>query len=190
MSAELAPTADRNHRVGIIAASLAIGMLGMAYASVPLYQLFCQVTGFGGTTQRATSAPSEIVPQLVEVRFDANTDRDLPWEFRPKQTVVNIKIGEQGLAFYQAKNVSDKPITGMASFNVSPDIAGQYFHKIQCFCFNEQRLEPGQTIDMPVIYYVDPEILKDPTARALREITLSYTFHRQPETADARGAGE
>lgn len=176
---------------GVGAAGLAAGMLGLAYASVPLYQLFCQVTGFGGTTQRAEAAEAPgAVAEMMKVRFDANVSPSLAWEFKPLQTSSTVRMGERKLAFFQATNLTDKPITGVATFNVSPDTAGKYFVKIQCFCFNEQTLQPGETVDMPVSYYVDPALLTDANARRIDEITLSYTFFpraeetpKKPETA-------
>jgi cytochrome c oxidase assembly protein subunit 11 len=160
-----------------MAAAFAAGMLGLAYASVPLYRLFCQVTGFGGTTQRAVAddAPGAVATTM-SVRFDANVAPGLGWKFVPVDTQTTVRIGERRLAFYQATNLTDQPITGVATFNVSPDTAGAYFVKIQCFCFNEQTLQPGETVDMPVSYYIDPALLDDASARKIDEITLSYTF--------------
>lgn len=173
----------RIRRTGLIAGGIAIGMLGMAYAAVPLYKLFCQVTGFDGTTQRVSASAlpgADILQRLggktVQVRFDANVTSGVPWKFAPVQTVDTIKIGERRMAFYRAQNISDVPVTGTATFNVTPETAGKYFSKIQCFCFTEQTLQPGESIDMPVTYFVDPAILDDPDARKIEEITLSYTF--------------
>lgn len=173
----MAPNPVKNLRVALLAASVAAGMVGLSYASVPLYRLFCQVTGFGGTTQRADAAPQHATEQTIRIQFDANTSSGLGWAFHPVQESVTVKIGEQTLAFYKATNISDKPLTGTAVFNVTPVQAGVYFNKIQCFCFTEQLLEPGQSIDMPVSFFVDPEILKDPDAAGIKEITLSYTFY-------------
>lgn len=164
-------------RTGWMSAAFAAGMLGLAFASVPLYRIFCQVTGFGGTTQRATVADAPgAVAETMKIRFDGNVSPDLGWKFAPVETQTTVRIGERKLAFFRATNLTDKPITGIATFNVSPDTAGAYFVKIQCFCFNEQTLQPGQTVDMPVSYYVDPDLLKDESARKIDEITLSYTF--------------
>jgi cytochrome c oxidase assembly protein subunit 11 len=179
---------------GLAAAGLAAAMLGLAYASVPLYELFCRVTGFGGTTQRAASAQAPgAIGKLVSVRFDANVAPGLGWSFRPVETLATVAIGERKLAFYRATNHTDKPITGIATFNVSPDTAGAYFVKIQCFCFNEQTLQPGETVDMPVSYYVDPAILDDADGRRIDEITLSYTFFPREEgeamSSQTAGAG-
>ena len=172
-----APDGKRNLRTAATAASVAIGMVGLSYAAVPLYRMFCQVTGFGGTTQRADAAPAEASTKTMVVRFDANTSESLHWAFHPEQQVVTVKIGEQNLAAYKATNLSDKPLTGSAVFNVTPPQAGAYFNKIQCFCFTEQTLQPGQSIDLPVSYFVDADILNDPDAAGIKEITLSYTFY-------------
>ena len=172
-----APRNPRNLRVAIMAASVAAGMVGLSFASVPLYRLFCQVTGFGGTTQRAETAPAQSLGQTVSVRFDANTSGKLKWAFHPLQGPVTVKFGEQSMAYYEAVNRSDETLTGTAVFNVMPPQAGAYFNKIQCFCFTEQTLQPGQQVRMPVVFYVDPAILKDPAARDVEEITLSYTFY-------------
>ena len=171
------PNQAKNLRVAIIAASVAAGMVGMSYAAVPLYRLFCQVTGFGGTTQRAEAAPVQASEKTVSVRFDANTSGNLAWAFHPVQTSMTVKVGEQNMAYYKATNISDRPLTGSAVFNVTPPQAGAYFNKIQCFCFTEQTLEPGQSIEMPVSYFVDPDMLEDPDAAGIKEITLSYTFY-------------
>ena len=158
--------------VGVI---LVMGSL--AWASVPMYDLFCRVTGWGGATDVAEAAMDEPLEQTVTVRFDASLEAGMPWEFRPEQKKVTLRIGEEGLAFYEAHNPTDRPIAGTASFNVSPYAAGAYFSKIQCFCFDEQVLQPGQTVSMPVTFFVEPEILEDPDARFVKTITLSYTFH-------------
>jgi cytochrome c oxidase assembly protein subunit 11 len=175
----MSATARKNGRTAALAALLALAMVGLAFASVPLYRLFCQVTGFGGTTMRAASdaAPGPIAGKEVNVRFDANVARSLAWQFKPERTVETVAIGEREMAFYTAKNLSARPITGTATFNVTPVKAGQYFTKIQCFCFDEQTLKPGEEVRMPVIFYVDPKILDDPEARKISEITLSYTFY-------------
>jgi cytochrome c oxidase assembly protein subunit 11 len=170
--------AKRNGRTAGLAALLVLAMAALAFASVPLYRLFCQVTGFDGTTMRATGdAPGAIAGKTVSVRFDANTAPALPWSFKPEQATQRISIGERDIAFYLAKNLSDRPLTGTASFNVSPVWAGKYFNKIQCFCFNEQTLQPGQEMRMPVVFFVDPKIADDPDAGRISEITLSYTFY-------------
>ncbi len=175
----------RNRRVGLIAMGIALAALGVGYAAVPLYRIFCQRTGFNGTTQRSTAAEAaevKVSDKKIMVRFDANVDRNMPWQFHPDQVSQTIAIGARSLAHFSARNTSDKPIIGRASFNVEPEQAGIYFHKIQCFCFSEQTLQPGQQVDMPVIYYVDPKILQDPDTRDVQAITLSYTFHKTPDS--------
>ena len=179
--------AARNNRTGFLMALFALGMLGLAFASVPLYRLFCQVTGFGGTTMRAdeSALPSTPTGTILNVRFDANTSSALPWSFQPEERVARAAVGARKMAFFTAKNLSDRPVTGTASFNVTPLKAGQYFNKIQCFCFTEQTLAPGQEVRMPVVYFVDPRILDDEDARRISEITLSYTFYPVDQAADA-----
>ncbi|MET1755352.1 cytochrome c oxidase assembly protein [Novosphingobium sp. RD2P27] len=180
MSAHVAHTVDRNRRTALIGLAVAGAMLGLGFASVPLYRMFCQVTGFGGTTQRVTdeaAAKVQAASDTISVRFDANVERGMRWEFKPLQRTDRVTIGARDMAIFWAKNTSDEPITGTATFNVEPAYVGKYFSKIQCFCFTEQRLEPGQEIRMPVLYYVDPAILNDPDAKDVQQITLSYTFH-------------
>lgn len=170
----------RNRRVGLTALGLALAMLGLGYAAVPLYRLFCQVTGFGGTTQRVSEAQAATVSvsgRTISIRFDANVERGMPWQFKPLQVTDTVSIGARDMAIYSARNSSDQPVTGMATFNVEPEQAGKYFNKIQCFCFTEQTLKPGEEVRMPVLYYVDPKILDDPDTRDIEQITLSYTFH-------------
>ena len=169
--------AGRSNRfVALSAAAVVVSMLGLSFAAVPLYRVFCQVTGFGGTTQQAEAGSSEILEQKIVVRFDSNVAKNLPWNFKPVQRTVEVKIGETALVFYRATNSSDKPVTGTASFNVTPEVAGSYFSKIECFCFTEQLLQPGQSVEMPVQFFVDPEITRDVSTRDIKEITLSYTF--------------
>ncbi len=169
--------ARRNGRTAGFAALLVLAMVGLAFASVPLYRLFCQVTGIGGTTQRAAEAPGPVPGKEVAVRFDANVASALPWRFGPEKAREIVSIGEREMAFYSAKNLSARPVKGTATFNVTPVQAGKYFSKIQCFCFNEQTLRPGEEVRMPVVYFVDPRILQDPDTRGISEITLSYTFY-------------
>ena len=152
-------------------------MGAMAWASVPLYNLFCAVTGYGGETGRAESADAEILDRTIKVKFDASKERGMPWEFKPQQTEMTLRIGEEGLAFYEAYNPTDRPIAGQASYNVYPYEAGGYFNKIECFCFTEQVLMPGERVQMPVNFFVDPEIVDDPDAKHINHITLSYTFY-------------
>lgn len=151
-------------------------MLGISYAAVPLYELFCRVTGYGGTTSRAEAASEIILATPIGVRFDSNVANSLPWQFRPVSREVEVKIGEAITIEYEAKNIADFTTTGTATFNVSPESAGVYFNKIECFCFNEQTLGPGETVRMPVNFFVDPEIVDDIDANWIKTITLSYTF--------------
>ena len=163
---------------------IVVGMCLLTAASVPLYRLFCQVTGYGGTTQIATAPSTKISDKTLIMRFDANVSGDLPgWKFQPKQRTIDVRYGENKIAVYLATNTTDKPMTGTASFNVTPEVAGVYFNKIECFCFTEQTLQPGESVEMPVSFYVDPEMLKDSDAGHLSQLTLSYTFHRVNETA-------
>jgi cytochrome c oxidase assembly protein subunit 11 len=166
----------RNLRVAALAGALAAAMLGLAYASVPLYRLFCQVTGFGGTPQRAEAAPGA-GGDTIAIRFDANVSGALGWSFHAAQPVMHVTAGEQSLAHYTAINRSGTTITGRAVFNVTPPSAGIYFNKIECFCFSEQTLAPGQRADLPVVFFVDPDIRADAETAGVREITLSYTFY-------------
>ncbi len=177
-------SSGKNARLALILGGLVCSMVGLAFASVPLYQLFCQVTGFGGTTQVSEAMPETTLDRVMKVRFNADIHRDLPWHFQPVQKEVVVKVGEPGLAFYEARNLSNRPITGTATFNVTPLKAGQYFSKVQCFCFEEQRLEPGETVNMGVSFYVDPAIAEDPNLDEVAAITLSYTFFSLPEEED------
>lgn len=179
------PAGARHRRVAVACAAVALAMVGAAYAAVPLYRLFCQATGYGGTTQRAAAPSAAPLARTITVRFDANTNH-LPWVFAPAERTREVRVGETTLAFYRAENTSDKPVTGTATFNVTPEIAGSYFYKIECFCFTEQTLEPGQSVEMPVSFYVDRSILDDPDAKRLSQITLSYTFY----PASKGGAGK
>ena len=188
MARAVNPVARQNRKVAMIAAGVAVAMLGLGYASVPLYRIFCQVTGFGGTTMRVTEAQAatvRTVDKTMIIRFDGNVERDMPWQFHPVQNKDTVSVGARDMAVFTAKNLSNEPITGTASFNVAPEQAGKYFSKIQCFCFTEQTLKPGEEVRMPVIYYVDPKILDDPDTRDIDEITLSYTFHKTAEGAKA-----
>ncbi len=171
----------RNLTVVFLSVGVIFGMFGLVAASVPLYRLFCQVTGYGGTTQRAEAASEVVSDETITVRFNADVNSRLPWRFQPEQRAMTLAIGESGLAFYQATNLSARVITGTATFNVTPFKAGPYFNKIACFCFTEQTLQPGQTVDMPVSFFVDPAILEDPDLADVHTITLSYTFF---ESAD------
>jgi cytochrome c oxidase assembly protein subunit 11 len=172
---------DKDTRLALALVGIAAGMAGLSYASVPLYRMFCQVTGIEGTTRRAAAAPRQILARRVTIRFDANTDPHLPWAFKPAQLAQKIRIGEVMLAKYHVQNLSAEPITASASFNVVPEEAGLYFKKIHCFCFDLQTLKPGEAVDMPLTYFVDPEIAKDHRLNELGEITLSYTFYRRDD---------
>ncbi len=165
-------------RTGLLAASMGLGMFGLGFASEPLYRMFCQVTGFGGTTQKNLNgvAPGAVAGKSMVIRFDANRDAALPWAFGPEVNRQEVQVGARQMAFYTAENQAKTDVTGMATFNVSPAQAGPYFVKTQCFCFNEQKLAGGQKIRMPVLFYVDPKILTDPDTKDIEEITLSYTF--------------
>lgn len=167
---------SRNNAVFGSCLALVVGMVGLSYAAVPLYDLFCRATGYGGTPQRAAAAPDTVSDRIVTVRFDTNTDPALPWSFQPEQRSVQVKVGENRLVFFRAVNNTDRSIVGRATFNVVPERAGRYFSKVQCFCFNEQRLDAGQSIEMPVSFFVAPEILTDRDGSHIHEITLSYTF--------------
>jgi cytochrome c oxidase assembly protein subunit 11 len=182
-----------NRKVALTAASAALTMLGLGFASVPLYRIFCEATGYDGTTRRVDEAQAATIQDsghTLSIRFDANVERGMPWQFKPLQRTDTISIGVRDMALFWAKNTSDKPITGTASFNVEPEQAARYFNKIQCFCFTEQTLKPGEEVRMPVIYYVDPAFLKDPDNKDVQQITLSYTFHVSPDqpaqVADAK----
>lgn len=178
-------------RTALIAAAIAVAMLGLGFAAVPLYRMFCQVTGFGGVPQRATEAQYEASAETVKgqgrqlsIRFDSNTANGLPWDFYPEKRRVTVGVGGKSMAIFIAKNNSDKPVTGRAVFNVTPAQAGPYFTKIQCFCFTEQTLQPGQQVRMPVLFYVDKEFLNDPDDKDVEEITLSYTFYPVEKPGD------
>ena len=167
----------RHRAVAIWCAMLVAAMLGAAYAAVPLYRLFCEVTGFDGTPRIATSPSTKMLDRTVTIRFDANVAPDLPWRFEPVHTTQQVKIGENALAFYRATNASDRPIRGTATFNVLPEQAAPFFNKLECFCFKEQLLQPGESLEMPVSFFVDPQIVGDKDARGVAHITLSYTFY-------------
>ena len=171
-------TKARNKRVLWSCVFVVGGMVGLSYASVPLYKLFCQVTGFGGTTQVASESQVEVSEKTIKVRFNADVNSGLNWQFKPEQREITVRLGEDNLAYYMAENMSLTPITGQATYNVTPLKAGQYFNKIACFCFDEQTLEPGQRVDMPVSFYVDPAIAEDINTRDVKTITLSYTFFK------------
>lgn len=169
----------RNRRTMLAAAGVGVAMLALGFASVPLYRIFCEQTGFGGTTQRAEAATAVPVAtgHTMSVRFDSNVAPGMPWRFHPERPTQTVTVGARSMAVFIAKNMSDKPVTGTAAFNVTPTQAGAYFTKIQCFCFTQQTLKPGQEVRMPVLFYVDPKIIDDPDNKDTQQITLSYTFY-------------
>ncbi|MCS6877134.1 MAG: cytochrome c oxidase assembly protein [Geminicoccaceae bacterium] len=175
----------RIRSTALAAVAVIAAMIGLTAAAVPLYDLFCRVTGYGGTTQRAEAPPTRTAETTVTVFFNADVARDLPWRFQPLQRRLEVRPGEQHLAFYAAENRGSEPVVGTATFNVTPHKVGIYFHKLACFCFEQQRLDPGQTIEMPVSFYVDPAMLEDPATREVRQITLSYTFFVDREATEA-----
>ena len=181
--------AGRNTRVGLIALTFAVGMGGMGYAAVPLYRMFCQATGFGGTPRRASEATAAgvrvVAGRTISIRFDANVDPGMKWAFHPEATTQTVAIGARSIAFFTAENTTDHEITGAASYNIAPDEAARYFTKVQCFCFTRQTLRPHEKVRMPVTYYVDPKLLDDHDVNTLQQITLSYTFH--PVEAGPKG---
>ena len=174
-----------NRRTAAILTCIVAAMVSLSFAAIPLYNMFCRVTGFAGTTSVAEKPSDTVLDRTIVVRFDASKDRDMPWDFRPMQREMTIRLGETGLAFFEATNPTDRPIAGQASYNVTPDIAGGYFTKIQCFCFTEQVLQPHERVEMPVTFYVDPDLIEDPQGNRVEVITLSYTMHEEPlpETA-------
>lgn len=179
----------RHYTIAAVCSVVALVMVGASFAAVPLYRLYCQVTGYAGTTQRAEKGSDVVLDRTITVHFDANVASDLPWEFQPAQHKMDVKIGESALAFYKATNTSDRPVTGTAVFNVTPEASGAYFNKVQCFCFTEQRLEPGESMDMAVSFYVDPKFVDDPDTDKLSELTLSYTFYQVPQSKQLGQAG-
>lgn len=185
-------TAGRNTRLALICGAIFAGMVGMAYASVPLYRAFCQLTGFDGTVRKAEAAPDRVLDRKLTIRFDANV-RELPWTFTPDQVSQEVKIGDTGLAFYKVTNNGKTPLTGRASYNVIPESAGLYFQKLECFCFSDQTIQPGQTVEFPVVYFVDPKFAEDFETRGAQEVTLSYTFfpstEKKPQAALGGTAG-
>ena len=176
-----------NGKIAAIAAGVVIGMTGLAFASKPLYDTFCRVTGFGGTTRVAEKAPDQALDREIEIRFDSNVI-DVPLKFQPSKTSLPVRIGEHAIAFYEVTNISDQPVSAIASYNVTPHKAGPYFNKIECFCFEEQWYEPGRTHKLPVIYFVDPAIDEERNMKDVSTITLSYTF--VPTATNAKGAAK
>lgn len=179
--------ARRNRRVAFAAFGTVAGMVGLSFAAVPLYDMFCRMTGYNGTVQTGGPAAPGAVERQVTVRFAATTHPSLPWRFEAAQNAMPVHLGEQGLAFYRAANPAAVPVEGVATYNVTPEVVGKYFHKTACFCFDAQTLQPGQSVEMPVSFWVDPAMAQDPNTRDIRTITLNYTFFRT--LADAERAG-
>ncbi|SVA68830.1 uncharacterized protein METZ01_LOCUS121684 [marine metagenome] len=174
----------------VVLGGVACGMVGLSFAAVPLYDLFCSVTGFGGTTQTADAAPAEVGNRVMAVQFNSDVSNDVPWRFKPSQREVELRVGDVGLAFYTAINESNNTILGSATFNVTPPKAGIYFSKIDCFCFEEQVLRPGESAELPVTFFIDPDIVNDRDMDDVTTITLSYTFFNQGEEALRNYLGE
>ena len=168
----------KNARLGLTVLAVAIGMIGMSYAFVPLYDLFCRVTGIGGTTQVSESLPDHILDRKITVKFNAQTNRNLPWDFKPSMREISVQLGQRGITAYTAENKMRRPTAGTAVYNVTPLKVGKYFHKIQCFCFDEQILKSGEKVDMPLLFYIDPAMNDDPLMEDVDTITLSYTFFK------------
>lgn len=179
---------DKKGLVALMLAGLVAGMVGLSFAAVPLYRMFCQATGYGGVPQVADVAPDKVLDRKIKVRFDTNVDRELPWQFSAEQRSVDVQIGESTLVFFRAHNNTDKSVSGTAGFNVSPEIAGRYFTKIECFCFKQQTLAAGQSVEMPVTFFIDPEFADDESTKNIEEITLSYTFYRSDDPSDVATA--
>jgi cytochrome c oxidase assembly protein subunit 11 len=173
-----APIRTRMARTAALAIGAVVAMTAMAFAAAPLYRAFCVATGYGGTTQVARAAPSRVLTQTVEVRFDTNVATDLPITFTPKQPSETLHIGETGLAFFHIRNDSNQSVTARATYNVTPHVAGQYFNKLECFCFQDRTIGPHQEADLPVVYFVDPNFARDPETAGLDTLTLSYTYFR------------
>jgi cytochrome c oxidase assembly protein subunit 11 len=167
---------NRNARLALICAAIFVGMVGMAYAAVPLYRAFCQATGFDGTVRRARAAPTHALERTMTVRFDTNVN-GVPFDFKPEVTSQDIRIGKTGLAFFKVTNTADHPVTARAVYNVVPETAGVYFEKLECFCFTEQTLQAHQTVEFPMTYFIDPQLASDRETSGIREVTLSYTFY-------------
>jgi len=175
---QIGKVAKRHRAVAMTCTVVVLSMIGLSFAAVPLYRLYCQATGYAGTTQKAEKSSDVVLDRTITMHFDANVAPDLAWRFEPVQRTVDVKIGENALAFYRATNTSNERVTGTAVFNVTPEAAGKHFNKIECFCFTEQTLEAGQSVDMLVSFFVDPAIVDDENANFLTELTLSYTFYR------------
>lgn len=180
--------ARRNRRTAIAAFTMVGTMVGVSFAAVPLYELFCRVTGFGGTPMIGGGPAPGAGQQTITIRFNANTQPNLPWRFEAVQASQTLHVGEEGVAFYRARNTGTGPATGVSTYNVTPETVGRYFHKTACFCFEEQTLTPGQEVDMPLAFWIDPRIADDPNTRNIRTITVSYTFFRTMADAERSGA--
>ncbi|MEQ1669437.1 MAG: cytochrome c oxidase assembly protein [Hyphomicrobium sp.] len=181
-----AKVASSSNRAVVLWCLGALAVMGSVTAASPvLYSIFCQVTGYGGTTQRAIAPSQQVLDRVVTVRFDANVSPQLAWKFEPVQNTIDVKVGENALAFFRATNTSDKPLTGTAAFNVAPETMGLYFNKIECFCFTEQTLQPGQSVEMPVTFFVDPKMMADRDTMGITDLTLSYVFYPVKKTAAA-----
>jgi cytochrome c oxidase assembly protein subunit 11 len=178
----------RNAILGAVVVAAIVGMVGMSFAAIPLYRLFCAATGYGGTPRIGLAAAPGSNGEIIRVRFNADTNPALPWQFAPDQLEVSLKLGEEQVAFYHATNQSNRPVTGMALYNVTPDKVGRYFHKTACFCFNKQTLSGNQSMEFPVSFWVDPAIRTDPSTADVKVITLSYTFYRSLDDAEKSGA--
>jgi cytochrome c oxidase assembly protein subunit 11 len=190
-TAAAAKAASGANRTVVFACLASLAVMGGVTAYSPtLYKIFCQVTGYGGTTQRVVEKSSKIVDRVITVRFDANVSPNLDWKFEPVQNTIDVKLGENAIAFFRATNLSDKPLTGTAAFNVAPDVMGLYFNKIQCFCFTEQTLQPHQSVEMPVTFYVDPKMLDDRDTRDLGNVALSYVFYPVAKPTNKTAAAE
>ncbi len=181
---------SKNQKTAMIVVGVVIGMVGLSFAAVPAYRAFCQVTGWGGTTQRADAGADRTLERTITVRFDSSVSQGLSWEFKPEQISQTLHIGETGLAFYDAENYSDRPVTGRATFNVMPAKAGIYFKKIECFCFTEQTLQPGEKVSMPVTYFIDPAIADDKNLDDIQTITLAYTFFPWDDAPAGAASGD
>ena len=181
-------TAPAPRKTAALLVGVAVMMGALSFAAVPFYSWFCRVTGFAGATVSSATGADRVLDKTVTIRFDASTDRALPWHFKPAVREMKLKIGENAIAFYEAVNNTDETISGTASYNVAPEIAGYYFNKIECFCFTEQTLKPGERVEMPVSFFVDPELVKDRDAGRIRDLTLSYTFHRTDPPAPKQAA--
>ena len=187
MSAMKHRPGSRNRRLAVTMAGVALGMVGLSYAAVPLYQEFCRKTGYGGTTQVATKASDTVGARMMTVRFDTNVASDLPWTLTPEDQTVTVRTGETKTVFFRAVNRSDRETAGLAGYNVAPDQSGAYFNKISCFCFSEQKLGPHETAEWPVVFYLDPALEKDETMKDVGSVTLSYTMYASRSKAAATG---